>query len=118
MVDFRYGISYEETVDPQACNAYTVKPEEDGWQWASRDPVRTPFQWDDSNDAGFCECGSNNTWLPVHDNYRSVNLALQKSWRKSTFNFYKELSELRKDDTMMEDGYESFVVNEVLAYTR
>jgi len=116
MVDFRDGISFEETVDPQACNSYPDGPR-DGWQWSSRDPVRTPFQWDDGNFAGFCEC-RNRTWLPVNDNYRQLNLALQKSWRKSTFNYYKELSELRKDSTMIEGGYESFVENEVFAFTR
>lgn len=118
MVDFRYGISFEDTVDPQACNAYPDGPVDDGWQWASRDPVRTPFQWDDSSNAGFCECGNNKTWLPLNTNYRDLNLELQKSRRKSTFKFYKELSELRKDDTMQENGYESFVVNDVFAYTR
>lgn len=118
MVDFRYGISFEDTVDPQACNAYSNGPVDDGWISMSRDPVRTPFQWDDSSNAGFCACGNNKTWLPVHDNYRNLNLNLQKSWRKSTFNFYKELSELRKDDTMQEGAYTSFVVNDVFAYTR
>lgn len=117
MVDFRNGISFEETVDPQACNAYPDGPR-DGWEWASRDPVRTPFQWDDSEFSGFCECGNNSTWLPVNTNYQQLNLALQKSWRKSTFNYYKELSELRKDETMMGGSYASFVENQVFAYTR
>lgn len=119
MVDFRDGISFEDTVDPQACNAYPSGPDADGnWKWASRDPVRTPFQWDDSTNSGFCDCGNNKTWLPINDNYRTLNLELQKSSSSSTFKFYKELSELRKDETMMENGYESFVVNEVFAYTR
>lgn len=117
MVDFRYGISFEDTVDPQACNAYSSGPV-DGWQWASRDPVRTPFQWDDTDDAGFCQCGTNKTWLPVNDNYQTLNLALQKSRRKSTFKYYKELSHLRQDATMKEGKYDSFVENEVFAYTR
>lgn len=117
MVDFRDGISFADTVDPQACNAYPNGPV-DGWQWASRDPVRTPFQWDDSTNAGFCQCGTNKTWLPVNTNYQSLNLERQKSWRKSTFGYYKELSALRQDDTMMEGDFESFVVNDVLAYTR
>lgn len=117
MVDFRYGISFEDTVDPQACNAYPGGPR-DGWEWASRDPVRTPYQWDASTNAGFCQCGSNKTWLPVNTNYQTLNLEAQKSSDNSTFKFYKELSELRKDDTMMEGAYESFVVNEVFAFTR
>lgn len=116
MVDFRDGISFEDTVDPQACNKYPDGPGED-WQWSSRDPERTPFQWDDSAFAGFCQC-TTKTWLPVNDNYPKLNLELQKSWRKSTYNFYKELSELRKEQTMMEGGYESFVENQVFGYIR
>lgn len=116
MVDFRYGISFEETKDPAALNAYPDGPR-DGWQLKSRDPERTPFQWDDSGFAGFCEC-KEKTWLPVNDNYPKLNLALQKSLRKSTFNYYKELSELRKDETMMKGDYKSFVQNHVFAYTR
>jgi alpha-glucosidase len=36
MLDFRDGISWEETVDTKACN--TNDPE--GFKWQSRDPVR------------------------------------------------------------------------------
>lgn len=116
MVDFRYGISFEETVDPAALNAYPDGPK-DGWQLKSRDPVRTPFQWDGTKNAGFCDC-RDKTWLPVNNNYPNLNLALQKSMRKSTFNYYKELSVLRKDVTMMRGDYKSFVQNQVLGYTR
>lgn len=116
MVDNRFGISFDETVDPAALNAYPDGPR-DGWQWKSRDPERTPYQWDDTDDAGFCQCYEK-TWLPVNDNYPSLNLALQKSLRKSTFNFYKELSALRTDVTMMKGDYKSFVQNQVLGYTR
>lgn len=115
MVDNRFGISFEETVDPAALNEYQSGPR-DGWQWKSRDPVRTPFQWDDTDHAGFCKC--NKTWLPVNDNYPSLNLARQKSAVKSTFKFYQQLSELRKDETMMRGDFKSFIQNEVLGYTR
>jgi alpha-glucosidase len=40
-------ISWKDTVDPQGCQAGIEKYEE-----FSRDPVRTPFQWDDSVYAG------------------------------------------------------------------
>lgn len=116
MVDFRYGISFDETLDPAALNAYPDGPK-DGWQWKSRDPERTPFQWDATKNAGFCNC-SGKTWLPVNDNYPSLNLARQKSLIKSTFRYYKELSKLRKDETMMTGDYQSFVQSDVLGYTR
>lgn len=40
-------ISWEDTQDPQACN---TDPEH--YQARSRDPARTPFQWDDTTNAG------------------------------------------------------------------
>lgn len=40
-------ITWEESVDPQACNA---NPQT--YYGYSRDPARTPYQWDASNLAG------------------------------------------------------------------
>lgn len=40
-------ISWEDTKDPQGCNAGI-----DGYEKASRDPARTPFQWDNTTSAG------------------------------------------------------------------
>lgn len=46
MLDKR-DISWEDTKDPQACNAGRDK-----YQSQSRDPNRTPFQWDSTINAG------------------------------------------------------------------
>ncbi|XP_037024758.1 maltase 2-like [Bradysia coprophila] len=116
MEDFRFGISFDETLDPAALNAYPEGPR-DGWQWKSRDPERTPFQWDDTKNAGFCNC-TGKPWLPVNDNYPKLNLAHQKASSKSTFRYYKELAQLRKDETMIRGDYKSFVHNDVFGYTR
>jgi len=40
-------ISWEDTKDPQGCNAG-----KDVYEKASRDPARTPFQWDNTTSAG------------------------------------------------------------------
>lgn len=40
-------ISWEETQDPQGCSAG-----KSGFESTSRDPERTPFQWDNSTSAG------------------------------------------------------------------
>lgn len=115
MVDNRDGISYEQTVDPQGLNA---GPE--NYKYASRDPVRTPFQWDASNDhAGFSN-GSTPTWLPVHPNYKWLNLKNQKEARHSTYKYYKQLMELRKEDTFIEGSMvNAKVINDnVLSYVR
>lgn len=40
-------ISWAETMDPQGCNAGV-----NGFETVSRDPARTPFQWNNSTSAG------------------------------------------------------------------
>jgi glycosidase len=37
-----------------------------------RDLERTPMQWSESKNAGFSS--SNSTWLPVNENYQSINI--------------------------------------------
>ncbi len=64
--------TYKETVDPAGCNAGPAR-----YFLKSRDPERTPFQWDSTTSAGFSN--STKTWLPVHPNYKTLNLAAQKS---------------------------------------
>lgn len=60
----------------------------------TRDNARTPFQWDDSENAGFTD-GS--PWLMVNPKYKHINLAEQINDSDSVFNFYKELISLRKN---------------------
>lgn len=72
-------VSWEETKDPQACN---TDDRVNYWK-KSRDPARTPFHWDATSNAGFSN--GNTTWLPVADNYRSLNLAIQKEAAKSHY---------------------------------
>jgi len=60
----------------------------------SRDPERTPFQWDNSISAGFSS--NKSTWLPVNENYKSLNLKAQKSELYSHYNVFKRLTQLKK----------------------
>lgn len=114
MVDNRKGISYQETVDPQACNLN----ETNNWREMSRDPQRTPYQWDDSKWAGFSE-GNNKPWLPIHPNYREVNLKLEKQFQRSTYKFYLQLSKLRLDHTLIYGDFKVKVTgSNVLSYSR
>lgn len=104
-------ISWEETVDPQACNNL-----EENYLEMSRDPVRTPFQWDDSEYAGFSTGGA---WLPVNPNYKTLNLAAQKQADRSTYKFYKELLQLRKQDPFTKGSLKMAApTKDVLAYQR
>ncbi|XP_043493243.1 maltase 1-like [Polistes fuscatus] len=97
MVDKR-DISWEDTKDPQACNAG-----KDKYQSQSRDPNRTPFQWDKSKNGGFSN--ANRTWLPVHDNYKRVNLESQKNSTQSTlYKMYRSLTKLRSAFPVLKDG--------------
>lgn len=59
----------------------------------SRDNARTPFQWDDSINAGFTE---GTPWLSVNENYREINVKSQLNDENSVLSFYKELVQLRK----------------------
>ena len=82
-------MSYEETVDPAGCNA---GPER--YSTHSRDPARTPFQWDNTTSAGFST--NRRTWLPVNDNYHYLNLLSQQENPVSHFNIFKSLARLKR----------------------
>lgn len=80
----------------------------------TRDPARTPFQWDDSEWAGFSNTNES-TWLPIHPNYVTVNLKAQKEAEKSTYKLYKSLIEMRRNRRVLQiGGFESTAVNDQL----
>ncbi len=61
----------------------------------SRDNARVPFQWDDSENAGFT---TGTAWLPVSKDYPSINLHHQSADPDSVFHFYYKLIALRKNE--------------------
>jgi oligo-1,6-glucosidase len=61
----------------------------------SRDNARTPFQWDNSENAGFT---IGKPWLKVNENYKEINAKFQVEDEDSIFNFYKKLINLRKSE--------------------
>lgn len=76
------------------------------------------MQWDSSKWAGFSS-GNKKPWLPVHDNYVDVNVALQKGFTRSELKYYKQLGELRKEPTFAHGSFESKLLNgNVFAYVR
>jgi len=107
-----FYLSWEETVDPQGCNAGI-----DLFNSTSRDPERTPFQWDGSENSGFST--SNNTWLPVASNFLELNLAKQTSDERSAYKFYKDLSNLRQEEVMHHGNLTvKSLSDDILAFTR
>ncbi|XP_055840744.1 maltase A3-like [Episyrphus balteatus] len=85
-------ITWEQSKDPAACNSNPQIYEK-----FTRDPARTPFQWDTSVAAGFST--NSNTWLPVNPNYVDINVQNERN-TKSHLNVYKQMVELRKTDVL------------------
>lgn len=82
-------ITWEQTQDPQALNAG-----EENYLGATRDPERTPIQWTDGKNAGFSD--ANSTWLPVNENYKTVNVEKEKKGKHTHYGVYKDLVALRE----------------------
>jgi alpha-glucosidase len=90
-----------------------------GWPTIKgRDGERTPMQWDAGPDAGFSTAAK--TWLPLADNYRSVNVATEQDDPGSLLAWYKRLLALRKGNAVLRDGETEVlpVQDNVLAYVR
>lgn len=86
--------------------------------YKSRDNARTPFQWDDSKNAGF----TNNTpWIMVNPNYKKINAKEQMEREDSIFRYYQKLIQLRKQEEIIVYGsYELLYPEskELYVYTR
>ena len=67
----------------------------------SRDNARTPMQWNGEKNAGFT---SGKPWLPVHPNYREVNVKNQIDDESSVFACYQKLIALRKKFDIFTEG--------------
>lgn len=112
--------------DVETLNAYEALkaqgvPEQeimDILQQKSRDNGRTPMQWNDSHCAGFT---TGTPWIPVSENYKTVNAEEQTSRKDSVFYHYKRLIELRKKyDIITYGDYQLLLADHprVFVYTR
>jgi oligo-1,6-glucosidase len=61
----------------------------------SRDNSRTPMQWDAGTHAGFT---AGKPWLPLHENYSSLNVKAQDTAANSVLNFVRKMIKLRKEN--------------------
>jgi alpha-glucosidase len=66
-----------------------------------RDPERTPMQWDSSTNAGFT---TGAPWLPLADDYRTVNVAAEREAPDSMLSLYQRLIDLRRSEPALEIG--------------
>ncbi|OAD52780.1 Maltase 1 [Eufriesea mexicana] len=82
-----------------------------------RNPCRTPFQWDNTTNAGFN--GGHTPWLDVHENYKTLNLQQQKKDEFSHYKLYTGLIEMR-NSSLLKTGNVSVraIGNEILVVLR
>ena len=70
----------------------------------SRDNARTPMQWNDSKNVGF---SNGKTWLPINENYLTVNVEIENANENSVLNYYRQLNEFRsKNEILISGDYE------------
>lgn len=87
-------------------------------KFTCRDNGRTPFQWDNSTNAGFT---TGKPWLKINPNYTTINAAAQDKDPNSTLNYFRNLVQLRKDNKVFVYGKYELLDKEnpnVYAYTR
>jgi len=83
-----------------------------------RDKLRSPMQWDAGRNAGF---STGEPWLPVHPNFMTRNVELQRNDPQSLLNFYKRIIQVRKDYPALRTGMFqplTFEPQKLLAYLR
>jgi len=75
----------------------------------SRDNARTPYQWNDSENAGFT---TGKPWLKVNPRYREINLEADRKSPDSIFAFYQALIRMRAEHPAILDGDLEFLLDE------
>jgi alpha-glucosidase len=84
-----------------------------------RDPARTPMRWDASPNAGFCPPDVE-PWLPVADDYRTYNVAVEREDATSMLTLHRRLLALRRAEPALAAGsYEPVeAAGDLLTYVR
>lgn len=66
-----------------------------------RDNARTPFQWNQAENAGFTK---GKPWIGVNSNYKAINAEAAQNDENSIFYYYKQLIQLRKTQEVLVYG--------------
>ena len=89
-----------------------------GLQPISRDNARTPYQWDDAENAGFT---TGKPWIKVNPRYTEINYAADRASGNSIFEFYKKLIAMRMTHPAIIEGDMAFLLKDdpqVIMYLR
>ena len=108
--------AYRELVEEQ--KVFTSEEMMRYLRYKSRDNARTPFQWDDSENAGF---STGTPWIMVNPNYKEINAKDQLERADSIFHYYQKLIRLRKEQEVIVYGTYDLLLpdsKEIYAYTR
>ncbi|GGL72619.1 alpha-amylase [Deinococcus aerolatus] len=70
---------------------------------ASRDPERTPMQWDATANAGFSPAAAT-PWLPLADDYQTTNVQAQQADPHSDLSYFRALTALRQQHPALVGG--------------
>jgi alpha-glucosidase len=102
-------IPFDEVCDPQGLNM----PDKN----LSRDPARTPMQWDSSKHAGFT---TGKPWLRQDKTSHRDNVKLQKDNEYSMLSLYSQLIEMRQREPSLMHGIYKPVLSDkqVISFTR
>ena len=95
--EFALGEGFNAEQALAACNRF------------SRDNARTPMQWDASVNAGFSTA---TPWLPVHDDYQTVNVEAESADPASPLSWFRSLAALRAErDELVAGDYEELAAD-------
>ena len=86
-------IPMDEIVDPQGLNMPDLN--------VSRDPARTPMQWDGTENSGF---STHKPWLRLPRDAKSINVEKQKRDPDSMLTLYRRLIAIRKSSQALQTG--------------
>lgn len=102
-------IPLNEVQDPQGLNM----PDKN----LSRDPARTPMQWNNNEHAGFT---TGKPWLRIDRQFERVNVEVQKEDKHSTLSLYRQLITLReKEESLFSGDYVPvFADRQLIVYCR
>lgn len=90
-------------VELDQCQDQSVCGDDEAFDERGRDPERTPFHWDKSENAGFNK--GTKPWLPVSEKYLENNLRDQSApgYQNSHYQLYKRLMQMRQEPALLND---------------